>query len=248
MKFNVWTFLFQVINFLALVYILRRLLYRPLQEAIDQRRKLNAQAQADAEQARLLATSLQQQLTTRLAAIEKERQEVVNKAREQAEADRKSVMAAAERDANQRREKAAQQLEGERTQALQSLHAELVQSAVGLAERVLHEAAGSSLQRELAGRLVEAVQKTPEDERQRLGRELQADDAAVIETAADLNGEIAQGINGAIQSLVGRAVSVSVQTRPDLLAGLRLRLGGHVWDATLTGVLREVAPLSQAKP
>lgn len=247
MSFNVWTFLFQVINFLALVYVLRRLLYRPLQAAIDARKQANAQAQADAEQARLEATLLQQQLTARLAAIDQERQDLLKKARDQTESDRKAIMAAAESDANQRRVRAAEELEGERTQALQSLHDELVQSAVTLAERFLHEACNSSLQQQLAGRLVEALQKIPDDERQRLGGELQADDTAVVESASELNGEIEQSIAGAIKSLVGRTISLSVQTRPDLLAGMRLRVGGHVWDATLTGVLREAAPLSQGK-
>ncbi len=51
MVFNVWTFLFQVVNFLVLVAILRWLLYSPLREAIDRRREANAKAQADAEAA-----------------------------------------------------------------------------------------------------------------------------------------------------------------------------------------------------
>ncbi len=52
--------------------------------------------------------------------------------------------------------------------------------------------------------------------------ELEADDAAVVETAAELNGDILEGLDGAIESLAGRTVSVSVQTRPELLGGLRL--------------------------
>jgi len=247
MIFNVWTFLFEVVNFLVLVYVLRRLLYRPLQEAIDRRKDANAKAQADAEQARQEANALQQQLSNKMAALDQERQELIRKARDQAEADRKVTMAEAERAVQKRREEAASQLEGERAEALQALHAELLQSALALAERFLHEASSSTLEQQLAGRLLDELQRIPEDERRRLRGELQAGDTAVVETAADLNGEILERLDGALESLAGRTVSLSVQTRPELKGGLRLRLGGHVWDASLTGGLGEVASSSSGR-
>ena len=104
---------------------------------------------------------MEQQFKTRLAAIEDERQDVIRKAREQAEADRKAMLAAAETAAQKRREEAARQLETDRTQSIQSLRAELVQIAVVLAERFLHEACNSGLQQQLAGRLVEELAKNP---------------------------------------------------------------------------------------
>jgi F-type H+-transporting ATPase subunit b len=244
MIFNVWTFLFEVLNFLVLVYVLRRLLYRPLHEAIDQRREANARAEADADRARQEATALQRQLNAEMAAQDQQRQELIRAAREQVEADRKMIMAEAERAAQGRREEVEQQLARERAEALQALHAELVQSALALAERFLHEASNSTLHRQLAGRLIEELQQMPEDEIQRLRGELEADETALVETAAELNGEILQNLDGALKSLVGRPVSLSVQTRPELLGGLRLRLGGHVWDASLTGRLTEAAPAS----
>jgi F-type H+-transporting ATPase subunit b len=244
MIFNVWTFLFEVVNFLVLIYVLFRLLYRPLHEAIDRRREANAKAQADADKARQEATALQQQLNAQQAALDQQRQELIRKAREQAEAERKATMAEAERAVQRRREEVAQQLERERAEALQALRAELVQSAVRLAEHILHEASTATLERQLAGRLVEELQHIPEDECQRLRGELAADEIAVVETTADLNGEILQRLDGALKALAGRTVSLCVQTRPELLGGLRLRLGGHVWDASLTGGLGEVAPTS----
>jgi F-type H+-transporting ATPase subunit b len=239
MIFNVWTFLFEVLNFLVLVYILHRLLYRPLHEAIDRRKEANAKAQADAEQARQEAGTLQGQLSAQLAALDQQREELIRKVREQAEAERKATIAEAERVAQQRREGAEQRLEQDRAEALQALRAELVQSAVALAERFLHEASSSTLDRQLAVRLVEELQHVSEDERQRLRGELEADDTALVETAAVLNGEILQSLDAALQSLAGRTVKLAVQTRPELLGGLRLRLGGHVWDASLAGGLSD---------
>jgi F0F1-type ATP synthase delta subunit len=44
----------------------------------------------------------------------------------------------------------------------------------------------------------------------------------------------------AIESLAGRPLGMTVRVRPDLLGGVRLRIGGHVWDATISGPLEEL--------
>src|SRR6185437_10735734 len=93
MIFNVWTFLFQVVNFLVLVAILRWLLYRPLREAIDRRREADARAQADAEAAHQRAEATQHTLDQRLADLEHGREVAIREARDRAEAERQSLLA-----------------------------------------------------------------------------------------------------------------------------------------------------------
>jgi F-type H+-transporting ATPase subunit b len=240
MIFNAWTFLFEVLNFLVLVAILRRLLYRPLRAAIDRRRLATAQSQAEAEKARQEAEALHRRLDEQVAALDEQRQELIRSARAQAEAERRTLMVDAEHALQRRREEAEQHLERDRAEALQSLQAELVQSAVALAERLLRQAADSTLQRQLAGRLVEELRRIPEDERERLRGEWEDDDTAVLETAVELNGELLRAIQGALDSLAGRAVGLSVQSRPALLGGVRLQVGGHVWDASLADRLGDL--------
>src|SRR5262245_39663445 len=237
MIFNVWTFLFQVVNFLVLVAILRWLLYRPLREAIDRRREANARAQADAEAARREAAALQASLDQQLVDLERRREAVIREARERAEAERQSLLADTEGAIRRRREEVEQQFARERDEALRALRGELVHSAVEMATRILSEAAGSTLQEQLAGRLVEELGRIPDDERRRLRGEWDDGEAAVVETAAELNGDSLRDLDGAIESLAGRRLHVSVQVRPDLLGGVRLRIGGHVWDASIAGPL-----------
>src|SRR6185369_16713189 len=60
--FNVWTFLFEVLNFLVLAFVLHRLLYRPLREAVDKRKAENDKARVEAEAARKEADAAREQL------------------------------------------------------------------------------------------------------------------------------------------------------------------------------------------
>jgi F-type H+-transporting ATPase subunit b len=239
MSFNLWTFLFQAINFVVLAYVLHRLLYRPLHEAIDRRREENARVRAEAEQARQEAEALQRQLDARLAEIEKVRQDTLRQARKQAESERKKILSEADQVVQRRREEFDQELQRVHAEALRSLRDELVQSAVGLAERLLREAAGVSVQERLVERLIETLRTLPDDERARLREEWQPDEAAVLETAAPCNGPLLKTIEATIAELAGRPVPLSVRTLSDLIGGARLRVGGHAWDATLADRLDE---------
>jgi len=60
MKFNIWTLLFQVINFVILLYILRRILYKPIREIIEKRRGLIAKTVEDAENTKKEALELKE--------------------------------------------------------------------------------------------------------------------------------------------------------------------------------------------
>jgi F-type H+-transporting ATPase subunit b len=237
MTFNLWTFLFEVINFVVLAYVLHRLLYRPLRQALDERREAYARMQAEAQKAGQDAAALQAKLQVQQTELEQQRQQVAHKAYEQAEAERQKILAEAEQAMQRRQEEVRQGLEREREEALQALHAEAVTMAIELTERLLREACDSTLHRQLAGRLAEALAHLPEAECTQLRDHWQPDDGAVLETAAELDGRIFQQVTEALAAVLGQKVNLVVQNRPALLGGIRVRVGGHVWDASLAGQL-----------
>jgi F-type H+-transporting ATPase subunit b len=242
--FNAWTFLFQALNFVVLAYVLHRLLYRPLHEAIDRRRQATAEARAEAERARQEAESLQHRLREQLAEVELKRQAVIHEARQQAEADCRQLRAEEERSRQQRREEALAALERERTEAREALHAELVNGAVELTGRLLREAAERTLHRQLALRLAETLRQLPEDERQQLRTQWRPEDGAVLEVAGALDEATRDELAAAVAEALGARVPLTVHDRPALLGGARLRLAGQVWDASLAGQLREAGEAS----
>ncbi|MGP0069374.1 MAG: F0F1 ATP synthase subunit delta [Isosphaeraceae bacterium] len=245
MVFNVWTFLFQVVNFLVLVAILRWRLYEPLRDAIDRRREANEKARNDAVSARREAAGLQATLTPQqLADLDRQREAVIQEAHARAETERQPLIAQTEQSIRRHRAEVDQQFAREREEALRSLRAELVHSAVEMAERLLSEASGSMLQRQLTVELIEELRRIPDDDRQRLRDEWEDGDAAVVETASDLNGEVLHDLGGATESLAGRPLGVSVQVEPALLGGVRLRIGGQVWDTSMVGRLEELEAAS----
>jgi len=242
MTFNFWTFLFEAVNFVVLAYVLHRLLYRPLRQAVDDRRLATIRAQTEAETARQDAAAVRQKLQTELAAAEQQRQELIHQAREQAETEKKKILAECEREVQQRLEASRQGLANERVAAFQSLRTEVIAQAVDLAGCFLGQAVDRTLNGQLTLRLVESLQSVPQSERDRLRDEWQPADGGTLETAAELDRSQLDQVTAAATALLGEPINLVIQDKPALLGGLRLRLGGHVWDASLLGALTEAQP------
>jgi F-type H+-transporting ATPase subunit b len=239
MTFHPWTFLFEVLNFVVLAFVLHRLLYRPLREAIDRRRQEETSARCAAEKARAEAAEMRRRLQDSEARMEQERQQVLRQAQAQAEEARCQLLAEADREARRRRQEAEAGLQRQHAEALDALRGELTRLAVDFAERLLREACDASLHRQLALRLAPALEAVPQEERARLARQWQPEDGVTLETAAELDCSTQEKLSAAAAALVGQAVRPTVVVRPELLAGVRLRLGGRVWDATVGSRLAE---------
>lgn len=248
MTFNWWTFLFESLNFVVLAYVLHRLLYRPLREAIDKRREADCLARAEAEKARQEAQQLQDRLQGELAAAEQQRQELIHQARAQAEAERQKILAEAERTAQGRQEEVRQALEQEREEAMKSLHQEVIGQAIALTQRLLGEASERTLHQQLALHLVQTLEQLPAAEREQLRASRTDCDNPVVESAADLDGVTLQQLSHAVSGIMGETVSLTVQKRPELLGGVRVRLAGHVWDGSLAGQFRDVSTNKEILP
>jgi F-type H+-transporting ATPase subunit b len=248
MTFNIWTFLFEVVNFLVLAYILHRLLYRPLREAVERRRVAHERSEAEAQEKQHKADALLLQLKAQLADVDHVRQETIRQAHEQSLAERKKVLDEASAAVQSRQESARTALAREREETLRALHEEIVNQAVELSRRLLREAADSTLEEQLAKHLAETLEQLSEVDRQALRRDWNPQSGAVLEAAREINVQALERLSTAVAAIVGQPTPVPVELRASLIAGLRLRLGGRVWDASVEGQLKDIEMSSERRP
>jgi F-type H+-transporting ATPase subunit b len=98
-KFDIWTFLFQIINFVVLLFILKRLLYKPIREIMEKRRGLIEKTVEGAERAKKEALELKEKHQEELKNLSELRIQMLEKVKEEAETERKKVMSEAEKEA-----------------------------------------------------------------------------------------------------------------------------------------------------
>lgn len=240
MTFNVWTFLLEVINFLVLAFVLHRLLYRPLRAAVDRRRSEHEAVQAAAEAARRDAEELKRQVAAELADVESHRLELLERARTEADAHRTHLTAEAEQVVQRRLADAQRTSEQEHRDMLGALQDDVILAARTLTERLLRESVDVSLHEQLAIRLIESLETAVRDKRDRWNAADDSRDGAVLETARELDPNTRARLEAAIRSLSTAQVPIDYRISPDLIGGVRVRLGGTVWDASLTGQLEQI--------
>lgn len=238
MTFNSWTFLFEIVNFLVLIYILQRLLYRPLHDAVDRRRQAIERMQADAENERQQAADQHRKLEEQLAAIAEERQRTLEDTKHEAEAERQQILIQAAHETERRAALAQESLERERREMMQALEQTVVQDASRLAERLLRDASDEDLDTRLANRLAQTVGSLAPAEREGLIRNWNAGETATLEAAHDLPPETVKQVHDAVAGVLGHDIALHVQLTPELVCGVRLRLDGHIWDASLASQMK----------
>jgi F-type H+-transporting ATPase subunit b len=237
MAFNSWTFVFEIVNFLALVYVLHRLLYRPMLAAIDARRQAIVQAQEAAGSAQREAAALKSKLEADAQAAEGQRLVLLAKARQEAEEERRRIVAAADGEIGHHSEMAQQRLTRDREAMLRELREYVVREALNLSSRLLAEVSDADLDARLAGKLVDTLRHLSASDRDRLVAGWLPDKSAVLQTAHALDDASVQTVRSAIGEVLGRDLLVHVEIEPALVSGVRLQLDGHVWDASLLGVV-----------
>ena len=105
MEFDWTTFILEIINFLILVWILKRFLYRPILDVIARRRAGVEKTLADARRIEIEAGELKQQNEHRLAQWENEKEAAQARLREELAAEREHLMAALETSIAEERER-----------------------------------------------------------------------------------------------------------------------------------------------
>ena len=238
MELNWSTFLLEILNFLVLVWILKRFLYQPVLAAIARRKANIERTLQEATSLRAEAQALQHDYENRLADWEKERQKALRRLGKEIDAERTRQLTALRSTLQKQQEKAQvvakRQREAERRQTEEAA----LQQSAQFATRLLSLAAGPELQRrllrllmkELTGRASERL-----DEFRNRGNEIPAQ--ILITSAYPLNGSERQALEQCLAALAPGG-AFHYEQDPALLAGIRVRLGAWVLGANLQDELR----------
>jgi F-type H+-transporting ATPase subunit b len=233
MKFNLWTLLFQLINFIVLLVILRRILYKPVREIMEKRRGMIEQKVREAERMESEAQALKKQYETEMSGLQEQKAQMLDKMQQEVGEERTKLMTGAREDANKiaAREKArlsAEKLTQEteiKEKVLESVSIYSTNLMRGVADEALHEALFRKFLKEL----------------ERCGQELLrkrgAGETREVELAAAraLSDRDLEKARDALQRYAAGKVVVITATDPTLIAGVRMKAGDEVLDASLAG-------------
>ena len=239
MELDWTTFVLEIINFLVLVWILQRFLYRPVMNVVAQRRAAISQSLQEAQATQQQATELKAQYENRLADWQQERETARKQLGDEIETERQKLMAQLQTElAEQHRKEqvlAARRDENLLREARQQAQVLSEQFAAKLLSRV----AGPAVEGRLLEMLLEDLASLAEAQRKSLAA-AQRDNQAPVQviSAFPLNNAQRQGLSAAMQKTLGMAINCEFREDPALLAGVGIHIGAHYLQANLKEELR----------
>jgi F-type H+-transporting ATPase subunit b len=253
LNINWSTLLFQIMNFLIMVFILYRFFFKPVVRVLDQRSKRVTNALDEAEKREREADEMRVEYERRVAEAEEQVILMRQQAEEELARTKKQYLDEVRQEIEEMRDKAASEIQEARQQAIYQHRREVGHLVTTLSARLMREAGGEPFQQTSMEQFVEQLSALPTDE-YRHG--LQASEAQVVHvqlvSASDLGSDDMARIEGQIQRMVQRPTEMIYKIDPALVAGATVRFGDIVVDGSLAGQLqalneRYLSDLGQGK-
>lgn len=243
MGINLTTLLFESINFVVLVFVLWRVLYRPLRASIEKRR---AAVEEDLEAARAAREEAKER-ELEWAAREQElvalREQTRREALDAAEKEKSRILERAREDASAELSRARQLLETEHEAARHWVRTAIWQRSTDLAGRMLVALAPDDAPRILGDRLVELIDTNADAIRE------EAEEAPGLEVSIAgtrmPDAELLDALRASLTRALGHAPRFSTHEDESLVAGWTLRVGDRLFDASVAGQLEAFRALAR---
>ena len=151
---DIWGLVWQAIAFGMLVFVLYRLMYKPMLKAIDERAAKVRHGMEDADRARKRSEEAQREFDQKILEARRKGQETVADATRTSEKVREEILAQARHDSVRLVQEARQQIETEQKQALASVREQIIDLSIDAARKVLQQQVDESAQRRLIQRFL----------------------------------------------------------------------------------------------
>lgn len=239
MDFDWSTFFLEIINFLILVWVLKRFLYRPVLKVITQRRAGIEQAMADAKRIETDASALKQQGERELAQWEEEKEAAQARLREELAAERERLMAELEASVAEARERRRVLDERHQHDFKRSVEEQGIAQGAAFAARLLGRIATPELETRLYVLLLEDLRGLRAEDKRAVA------DAAVmpgvqlkVHSAFALDAARRAELELALSEVVGKTLPAEYRENPELLAGFQMSIGPWILHANLRDELK----------
>jgi len=218
----------QALNFIILVWLLKRYLYKPILNAVDAREKRIATELADADAKKAEAEKERDEFQHKNKILDQQRAAFLSKAMQEAAAERQRLL--------DETRKLADDLSAKRAQALRS-DADTLNEAIlqrtqcevfAIARKALTDLAGVSLEERMCAVFVDRLHAMDAEAKTGLAKALSsATEPALVRSAFDLPPAQRAAIQKAINDTFSTGIGLRFQTDPGVIGGIELTANGQ---------------------
>lgn len=134
-----WTIIFTWANLLLLLFILKKLLFKPVTNILAQRENEVGEMYKKAEEAQKNAEEMESEYTKKLSAAKEEASKIMKEAAREATLKGEAIISEAQKKAQATMEKAEKQIEQEKKAAVSEIKNDIASIAISVAEKVIEK-------------------------------------------------------------------------------------------------------------
>ena len=226
MTINWFTIAAQILNFLVLVYLLKRFLYPAIIGAMDKREKLIASRLQAAEEKTKQATEAEASYNQLKQELATQRQDLTSQAREEAEKLRQELSGKARDEVDADKARWREAIKQQQDEFLRLLRERAAEQVVAIARRTLQDLADESLEQRIISRFIERLEHIDRAENDALRKSLEKGKSTIgIASAFKLPDDTRKRIRGVLQDQLGDSPEPTFSTSADLIGGIELSVG-----------------------
>lgn len=242
----------QVVNFLILVWLMKRFLYHPILDAIDAREQRIAGELADAAAMVTEAKKERDEFQRKNEELDQQRSALMKIATQQANAEGQQLLDKAREAADALSAKRAEALKIDARNLNQEISRLARTEVFAIVRKTLRDLAETSLEERVAAVFIRRMREMDDAAKQIIGEAIKsASEPALIRSAFELSAEQCAAIQNALNETFSSAINLRFEIVPDVLGGIELSANGQkvAWsiDDYLVSLEKSVSELMKGR-
>ena len=228
----------QIINFFLILFILQKLLYKPVLKAMAQRQERIEKSQLEADAKMKDATALMAEYDEKMTNIQKEKREILEEARTQAQEKKESLIEDYKQEAESKRHVYLKEVEDEMESFTLHLRKNLGESAVKIASRILEAISSKELEGEVFNTFILDLKNLnrniPDAE------DLKEEEHAQIRSFRPLSQYEKKTVEEVLKEQLKNVKEIRYETDAELVLGYELSLETYTLHTNIKNYLDEI--------
>jgi len=232
----------QIVNFLILVWLLKRFLYKPILDAIDAREKRIAAELADADTKKADAQKERTAFEDKNKAFDLQRIGLLGKAADEAKAERERLIDQAKKDAESLRVTHADALRGDQIRLGGEIALLAEREVFAIARKALADLATVSLEERVGEVFTCRLRELDPKDKALLGDALKnSSQPALVRSAFDLPPDQKAAIQNALNETFSAVVRIKFKDSQEVICGIELTANGQKVAWSISSYLAELS-------
>jgi F-type H+-transporting ATPase subunit b len=242
MHIDWFVLLCQILNFLLLVYLLKRFLYGRIIKAMDDREAKIAARFAEAEEMKIKAAGEAEAYERQNQSLSEAKEKMLNEATMAAEARRTELMEKVREDVDVIKKRWKDMLLHEQEAFFYDFRKRATRQIYATARKALTDLAHEDLEARIIDEFIHLVSELDREKSEKIRKAISGSGNKVtVRSAFDIPLETQGRIEQSLKKQISNGFTISYRTEPEVVSGIELRVNGHKIAWSLDEYLENIA-------